>query len=439
MGEPIQIRLLNLGASIYRARTTRTSRTEAVASVCALLDSPDPRAMGLVPIVISLGTELRVSGLVGGERSIADWELRTLISDGHALEVDHPLGTEAIGPLCAGWVGSTFARACEDADAPDVPFDRSSMTRIPRLGWYVIDTPAAVFAAIDAWFRRAFVAAVDHRSREIAELLSWVDPNRDETRAALYLTGNAEQRERDLAWWARLERDAGRDRVEEDALRRRIDAACARIFLEWIPPAAAPTLPGPWAHVALAERCAERLAPPIDPYPGDPAKSAVARAIRIAREAALRGAPAEREAVEAVRIALLDQVHRPWQDARISAHLHPHALHAVESALFGAERAPGDTHLDQALLSMQRGIAEIVYPDITWQPLPALWVHLGARAGRAVHDDAQWLSRWSAGDGVPPSFFERELWPEGPPVAWEEHVEQFRRRLFSPDRAPVAQ
>lgn len=391
--------------------------------------------MGLLPIVIALGTELRVTGLVDGARAITPWELETLLANGHAREIELPVPVDAVGPLCAAWLGIEFARKCEDADAPDLPFDQRVMTRVPRIGWFVIDTPADVFAALDSWYRKAFVAAIERRNREIAELLSWVDPNRDETRAALYLSGTESQRERELTWWARLERDAGRGELDKDALLRRIDATCARVFLDWHPPQGTPDLPGPWAHIAIAARCAERLAPPIDPFPQDPAKSAVVRAIRIAREAAILGRPASHRDVEATRLDLLDQVHLPWQDAGISGHIHPYALHAIESALFGAERAPDDTHLDQALLSMRHGIAEVVYPDLTWLPLPALWAHFGARADRAVHDDARWLSRWSSGDGVTAAFFERDLWPEGPPLAWAAHVEQFRHRLFSSKRS----
>jgi hypothetical protein len=195
-------------------------------------------------------------------------------------------------------------------------------------------------------------------------------------------------------------------------------------------------MPGPWAHVALAERCAERLAPPIDPFPREPEKSAVAGAIRIAREAALRGTPPEHVEVVAVRTALLDQVHRPWEKAELGDHRYSHVLHAVESALFGAEGARHQTPLGRALLSLQQGVSEIIYPDLALQPLPALSAHFSARAARAVHGDIQWLARSSSGDRVPPSFFERELWPEGPPVAWAEHVERFRRRLFASERAP---
>ncbi len=439
MDDEIRLGFLSSGLPGYWSSVARGPRSAgggAVTSVRALLDAPDPRGMGLHPIVISLGTELRVSGLAAGEKPISAWELETLLADGHARATEQPLASEVIGPLCAAWVGRAFVHACLDADAPEPPFDRDSMIPLDRLGWYLVDSPAAVYAMIDAWFRQAFAAAVDRRSREIAELLSWVEPNRDETRAALYLTGTAEQRERDLAWWARLERDAGRGPADSGSLHRRIDAACARIFLEWHPPAEVPALPGPWAHVALAERCAERLAPPIDPFPREPEKSAVASAIRIARTAALRGTPAKHEEVEAVRTALLEQVHRPWEKAELGDHRYSHALYAVESALFGAEGARHQTPLGRALLSMQQGVSEIVYPDLALQPLPALWAHFSARAARAVHGDIQWLARSSSGDSVPPSFFERELWPEGPPVAWAEHVERFRRRLFASERAP---
>jgi len=269
-----------------RARE-RASQNDGVPVVCALLDAPDSRSMGLLPIVISLGTELRVTGLVGGTRTMKSWELETLIADGHALRTEHSLPTDAVAPLCAAWIGSEFAHACDKADAPEVPYDPRSMIRVPGLGRYLIDTPAAVFAALDSWFRKAFLAVIERRSRDIAELLSWVDPNREETRVALYLSGNVTQRDRELAWWARLERDAGRGDPDQTALLRRVDATCARVFLDWRPPSTGAGLPGPWTQVAIAARCAERLAPPIDPFPEDPAKSAVTQAIRIARDAAI--------------------------------------------------------------------------------------------------------------------------------------------------------
>jgi len=179
-----------------------------------------------------------------------------------------------------------------------------------------------------------------------------------------------------------------------------------------------------------------RLGPAVDPTPADPSRSPVARAIRIAREAALRGRPASHGEVEPTRVALIEQVQLRWQDARISAHLHPHALHAVESALFGAERAKDDTHLDQLLLSMEHGVAEIVYPDLIWRPIPALWSHFASLPGRAIQADRQWLMAHGNGngDGVHPSFFDRELWPDGTPSAWDDHIAHFRDRLFGESR-----
>jgi hypothetical protein len=104
---------------------------------------------------------------------------------------------------------------------------------------------------------------------------------------------------------------------------------------------------------------------------------------------------------------------------------------AVESALFGAERAPEDTRLDQALLSLRHGVAEVAYPELVWRPIPALWAHFSAGASAAVEDDFDWLLLHPANRGVVHAFFERELWPCGAPPSWDEHVARFRERLFA--------
>jgi hypothetical protein len=257
-------------------------------------------------------------------------------------------------------------------------------------------------------------------------------PNRDHTRAALYLTGSETERERELAWWARLERDAsGRDAPSRERLVERIDAACASVFLDWEPPPIDLPQIDRWGRLGIATRCAERLAPAVDPYPDDPARSPIAGAIPIARDAALRGRPAARDEVERTRIALLEQVHQPWQNARISAHIQPDALHAVESALFLAEHIDHIDYGGQASRALTRGLAQITYPEITWLPLPMLWQHFATRGERAIRDDATWLARSSRGEGVSGAFFERPLWPAGAPVAWDDHLARFHARLFA--------
>lgn len=429
MGDPVAFLPLFAHGLPFAARG-RQPRMQ-VATVCALLDAPDPRAMRLVPIVVSLGTSWRATGLVGGDRAISEAELKILIADGHALPVEQPVPDGLPAPLCAAWLGRAFVDACEDADAPEPPFDRRAMTRLEKAGWFAIDRPAAVFAALDAWYRAVFIAAIERRSRAIAELLPWVDPNRDHTRAALYLTGSETERERELAWWARLERDAsGCEAPSRERLVERIDAACASVFLDWEPPPIALPPIDRWGRLGIATRCAERLAPAVDPYPGDPANSPVAGAIQIARDAALRGRPADRDEVERTRIALIKQVHHSWQEARISAHIQPDALHAVESALFLAERIDDAGYGGQATLALTHGLAEIAYPEIRWLPLPTLWQHFATHGERAIRDDATWLARSSRGEGVSGAFFERPLWPEGPPVAWDDHLARFHARLF---------
>jgi hypothetical protein len=409
-----------------------TPRNLQRVTVRALLDRPDPRSMGLHPVVLSLGDELRVSGLASGDRRLEPHELKALVDDGHAIAVDEPLPPDVVGPVCAAWVGLAFARTAEDEDAPELPFDPRRMVRMPLQGYFFLDTPALVFGGLDRWVRRAFAVAVERRSRRLAKLLSATAPARTETRAALFVTGSEKERERELDWWARLERDAGRPKPDRYELLARIDAVGAENLVYWHPPKPELKRLGPWQEVGVAVRCAERLGPAVDPHPADPARSAVARAIEIAREAALRGRPARHADVEAARIALIEQVYHPWQAARVSAHLHPDALHAVESALFGAERAPDDTHLDQALLAMEDGVSEVIYPEIRWMPLPSLWAYLAAPAQRAVFEDVRWLSTWKGeGEGVPPTFFDRDLWPEVP-VGWAEHLARFRERIFRP-------
>lgn len=426
MGDPAGRPPWTVRADALRA----TPRDPRAVVVRALLDRPDERSMGLLPIALARGDRLLVSGLAAGTQALDEVGLERLINEGHALAVRAPIASGRPGPLCAAWVGQDFERAAEDAGAPPPPFERSAMSRVAGKGWYLLDTPAVVFAALDRWVRETFAVAIDRGSHELATLLAWVSPNRDETRAAQFITGTPEQRERALAWWARLERDAGRE-VDEASLLGRIDAVCDRIFLDWHPARSlAPADVGsPWHAVAIGTRCAQRLAPAVDPDPGDPA-SPVARALRIAREAALKGRPADPREVEATRLGLLEEVHRKWQDARRSAHMQPHALHAVESALYGAERAREDTHLDQSVLAMLGGVAEIIYPDLIWRPLPALWSHFASLPSRAIDADRAWLAVHGSDEVVSPAFFDRDLWPDGAPVAWEDHISRFRDSIF---------
>jgi hypothetical protein len=407
-------------------------REKRIVDVRAILDRPDSRSMGLHPIVLSLGGELRVSGIATGPSRIEIEELARLVEEEHALAVRAPVEPGCVGPLCAAWIGQDFARAAEDSDAPELPFERQQMTRVRGSGWFLLDVPAAVFGALDGWIRRAFALAIDRADSEIADLLAWVAPNRDETRAAQFITGDPERRRRALAWWARMESNAGRPEPSEQQLVQRIDAACDRIFIDWRQSRTKlPTMKQkPWHCIALAARCAERLAPAIDPAPGDPDGSPVSRAVRLAQQAAIRGRPASHDEVEPIRLTLLEQVHLRWQEARISDQLHPSPLHAVESALFGAERAPDDTYVDQAEIAMAQGVAEIVYPDLVWRPIPALWCHLSSLPNRAFASDRDWLASQRDEGPVHPAFFDRELWPDGEPPAWSEHVARYHARLF---------
>jgi hypothetical protein len=415
------------------ARAREAARSGALAksvTLCALLDRPDSRSMGLLPVVLDTGDGFRISGATVARTHLVANELDELIAEGHALAVDRVSLANVVGPVCAAWIGNDFASAILDTDCPTLPFDTREMIRVRGLGWYRVDSPARVFGALDGWLHDAFVAAIDRRDRGIAELMSWVFPNRDETRAALCITGEAEQRARDLSWWARLSRDAG-EKLEEDDLWKKMAAICERTLIDWRPPA--PSLwierETPWERVAVAARCAERLAPAIVDPRVEVEEQPVYEAIRIAKEAALLGRPADRAAVEKTRVELL-QVGRQWQEARLSAHIHPDALHAVESALFAAEREPEQSYASQSVLSLRHGIFEIAYPEITWRDLPGLKGHFEAAAERPLDDDLEWLRRRVHTEGVNEAFFERDLWPGGAPPGWPGHLARFREKLF---------
>lgn len=411
----------------YRRPRIRIAGPERV-QLRAILDRPGTASMGLYPVVLAFGDELRIHGLTRGPTPISPSDLEQLLDGGHATQVDDVVDDNAVGPLCAFWVGRAFEHGADDADAPTLPFTRDELRAAGNHGRFRLDAPATVYAALDRWLRQAFVAAVDRGSREIAKLMNRVSPERTETRAALFITAPEDERNRYLSWWARHDRDAGLGEPGPDALIARIDAVCGATFLDWHGPSQSAMAPrAPWAEVALATRCAERMAPAIDPAPGDD-RSPVARAIALARDAALTARPADRRRVEEVRRALLS-VHRAWQEVRISSHILPSALHAVESALFGAERAPADPHTSQATDASIHGVAETMYPELTWRPLPSLWRHLAVAPRRAIAADSRALIPVTG--PVPAAFFERPLWPDGEPTAWDDHLARFRARLFA--------
>jgi hypothetical protein len=137
-------------------------------------------------------------------------DLVRLIADGHALEVDGHVPASAVGPLCAAWVGLDFARSVEAENAPNLPFDLREMTKVAGVGWFLIDTPAAVFGSLDRWVRQTFVAAVDRRSFELAKLMSWAAPGRDEARAARFIAAEEDVGKHELEWWSATPGDLSR-------------------------------------------------------------------------------------------------------------------------------------------------------------------------------------------------------------------------------------
>jgi hypothetical protein len=88
--------------------------------------------MGLHPVALSLGSGLRVSGIASGASHLDAQELERLIEDGHAIAATATISADAVGPICAAWIGQEFALAAEDAGAPELPFELEARPAIDQ-------------------------------------------------------------------------------------------------------------------------------------------------------------------------------------------------------------------------------------------------------------------------------------------------------------------
>jgi hypothetical protein len=172
-----------------------------------------------------------------------------------------------------------------------------------------------------------------------------------------------------------------------------------------------------WACVGFAARCARRIEPLYrhglrrcnrGTYDAPRYERVVERAIRMAEESAKRGRrsdtfsanesdPFVRTAVRAV-LALT-----PTPEYAAYAGV---AADAAEGAVLQPERA-----VEAAAASFENCLQAIGREDLD-------------RLCEAMHDDFEWVKRWSKSGGisstkrVPPEFFERPLWPSGLPDGW---------------------
>lgn len=195
----------------------------------AILDRPSPRALCMVPVVVDDGHGcLSVTGLADGSSTVVltRTDLEGLLSRREGL----PLGLLEVPPvenLTGGWVGDEFLSIAKQYGVPSPPFfnEVRSVRVEPGDGYCYLSSALEVHTALEAWFQKAVRMAVHRNNSAIAQLAAWPFPDRDEARAAVWVTAQPERRAAQLEWFARLERDGGNPNVDRSAMERRLSGA----------------------------------------------------------------------------------------------------------------------------------------------------------------------------------------------------------------------
>jgi hypothetical protein len=192
-------------------------------AMIALLDKPSSSSFGMVPFVVRDhdGT-LHVRGIRDRARSTLDQAaLDELARSKSALLLPESVTLDQDrDDTVAGWLGFGFRHEVARLRAPEprVPL----LHDIEEHGGFWLDTAASVYQALDQWTREAAAEVFSGTGgAELAELMLWVLPERDETRAAVWHTrGPDSEKRRHLEWYTRLERDAGRSVSTEELEQR---------------------------------------------------------------------------------------------------------------------------------------------------------------------------------------------------------------------------
>jgi hypothetical protein len=179
--------------------------------------------MGMLGLVIAdENGVLRTSGLNGSQSgTMTPDQLDRLVQTGHARRIEAP----ALGSLeidrAALWVGHEFA---EEADAQNLsipPVPRQNSVEAESGTIWVAPT-SHVWRVLDYWLVQAFRAVALVPDERVARLMSWVLPQRIETRAARWLTAkDTSARQREIEWSLRVQLGGGEDEVSSESLERK--------------------------------------------------------------------------------------------------------------------------------------------------------------------------------------------------------------------------
>jgi hypothetical protein len=212
--------------------------------VVGLLDRPSTESLGIVGLVVEREDgRFFTEGVVdSAERPIDAGEFTELLVAGDAQQVTGPEIEDASRKYAALWVGYEFAEKAERLNIRLPPLPKSTQTKDSHGNYWVAPT-RHVWRVIDSWLVQAFRRSILEKNAELAALMAWALPEREETRAALWQNCTDKQRESNLIWWARLEQDHGHSSVTPKTLnarftelvneldlqpRRRVYGFCAR-------------------------------------------------------------------------------------------------------------------------------------------------------------------------------------------------------------------
>lgn len=198
------------------------------AHVIALIDKPSRSSFSKHACVVQDedGT-LHLHGLRNHPRSTlrAD-ELEQLVASQSVMRLPSAIAADELAGKVVGWLGRELQERLRQLDGPGVPGLPKELFETPD-GDMWFEASERIYERMETWMKAAardVFAGRSSNARELAELMLWVLPGRDETRAAVWYTRPDEaEKARHLAWYARLERDAGRP-VEPAALELRFQA-----------------------------------------------------------------------------------------------------------------------------------------------------------------------------------------------------------------------
>jgi len=191
--------------------------------VRGLLDRPSAQSLGMLGLIVERENRgLYVEGMVDTHpRPVEEGEFAELISAGDAQKVDGPHVDDSGREYAALWVGNEFAEKATGLKVPLPPLPITPAT-IGDDGTYWIGPTRHVWRVIDSWLILAFRRSIIEQNAELATLMAWTLPEREETKAALWYTMK-EKRQSNLQWWARLAKDHEKYGVTERSLNDRFD------------------------------------------------------------------------------------------------------------------------------------------------------------------------------------------------------------------------